>query len=86
MREPTIAKNYADALLEIGERSGNTERYAELMAAFALAIEEEPRLRLALESPRVPKETKFSTPVKDRFRADSVAGTRRSERPCKVTA
>lgn len=59
MREPTIAKNYADALFELGERSGGTERYAQLMSGFASAIHEEPRLRIVLESPRVPRKTKL---------------------------
>lgn len=60
MREPTIAKNYADALFELGERSEETERYAQLMSGFATVINEEPQLRVVLETPRVPKKTKLN--------------------------
>lgn len=58
MREPTIARNYAAALFELGERLGETERFADLMSALAAAIEREPVIRVALESPRVPRTTK----------------------------
>ncbi len=58
MREPTIARNYAEALFESGERSGKTERYADLMKALADAIRTDDRIRHLLESPRVPKQTK----------------------------
>ena len=60
MREPTIAKNYADALFELGERSGETERYAQLMSGFGAVLEEDPRIRVALESPRVSREQKLA--------------------------
>lgn len=58
MREPTIARNYAQALFEAGERSGDTERFAVLLEAVAGAIEADERIRLALDSPRVPKTLK----------------------------
>ena len=35
VRSETIARNYAEALFDLGERSGQTERYAELMDALA---------------------------------------------------
>ncbi len=60
MRKPTIAKNYADALFELGERSGETERYAQLMNGFGAVLTEEPQIRVVLESPRVPKEKKLT--------------------------
>lgn len=60
MRKPTIAKNYADALFELGERSGETERYAQLMNGFGAVLTEEPEIRVVLESPRVPKEKKLA--------------------------
>ena len=34
MRERTIARNYAEALFQSGERSGHTERYADLIEAL----------------------------------------------------
>lgn len=58
MREETIARNYAEALFVVGERDGNTERYADVLEALAGAIETDETIRLALESPRVPKSTK----------------------------
>ncbi len=58
MREPTIARNYAQALFEAGERSGDTERFAALLEAVAGAIEADDRIRVALDSPRVPKTLK----------------------------
>lgn len=58
MREPTIARNYAQALFESGEKSSDTERFAALLEATAGAIEADERIRLALDSPRVPKAVK----------------------------
>lgn len=58
MREPTIARNYAEALFQAGERSGDSARHAELLEALAGAIEADERIRVALESPEVPKHVK----------------------------
>lgn len=58
MREPTIARNYAQALFEAGEHSGDAERFAALLEAVAGAIEGDERIRVALDSPRVPKSLK----------------------------
>lgn len=58
MRASTIARNYAEALFELGERSGNTERYADLVESLGGAIEADRRIRLVLISPRVPKQQK----------------------------
>ena len=58
MREVTIARNYAEALFDLGERSGQTEHYAELMDAVAAAIETTPQVQAVLMSPRVPKSGK----------------------------
>jgi F-type H+-transporting ATPase subunit delta len=54
----TIARNYAEALFELGELSGNTERYAELIDAVAGAVETTPEVQAVLMSPRVPKAAK----------------------------
>lgn len=59
MREPTIARNYAQALLEAGREAGDLELHGELLAAVAGALEAEPNLRLALELPRIRKEVKL---------------------------
>jgi F-type H+-transporting ATPase subunit delta len=54
----TIARNYAETLFDLGERSGNTERYAELIDAVAWAVETTPEVQGVLMSPRVPKSEK----------------------------
>ena len=58
MREPTIARNYASALFELGERHEATDRFADLLAGLAGAMTVEPQIKAVLESPRVPKVTK----------------------------
>jgi F-type H+-transporting ATPase subunit delta len=58
VRTTTIARNYAEALFELGERSGNTARYAQLIDAVAGAVETTPRVQGVLMSPRVPKAAK----------------------------
>lgn len=60
MREPTIARNYAEALFQLGENAGQTNRYANLMDAVAASIEGEEKIRDVLESPRVSKQQKQS--------------------------
>ena len=59
MRATTIARNYAEALFALGERSGATDRYAELLDAVAGAVETTPELQGVLMSPRVPKAEKI---------------------------
>jgi F-type H+-transporting ATPase subunit delta len=58
VRSETVARNYAEALFELGERSGNTSRYADLMDALAAAVEHTPAVQGVLMSPRVPKPAK----------------------------
>ena len=58
MRATTIARNYAEALFDLGERSGSTDRYAELIDAVAGAVETTPEVQAVLMSPRVPKAKK----------------------------
>lgn len=58
MRTETIARNYAEALFELGQKSGQTERYAGLIDAVAAAIETTPKVQAVLMSPRVPKSEK----------------------------
>ncbi len=58
MREPTIARNYAEALFMAGEHSGQTEGFAVLLEALAGAIAADERIQIALDSPRVPKRKK----------------------------
>ena len=68
MRSETIARNYAEALFDLGERSGGTARYADLIDALAAAIETTPTVQAVLMSPRVPKSEKsrlLGTAMKD---------------------
>ena len=58
MRSETIARNYAEALFDLGERSGGTARYADLIDALAAAIETTPSVQAILMSPRIPKAEK----------------------------
>jgi F-type H+-transporting ATPase subunit delta len=58
VREPTIARNYAEALFTSGERTGSTDLYADLLEAVAGAIDADDTIRVFLESPRVPKAKK----------------------------
>lgn len=58
MRPSTIARNYAEALFELGEKSGQTELYADLLDAVAAAIELEPTVQAVMMSPRVTKPAK----------------------------
>jgi F-type H+-transporting ATPase subunit delta len=58
LRTETVARNYAEALFQLGERSGNVERYADLLDAVAAAVEQTPRVQSVLMSPRVPKAEK----------------------------
>jgi F-type H+-transporting ATPase subunit delta len=58
VRDPTIARNYAEALFELGEQHGETERYADLVDALVFALDTEPSIRTAIESPQVSRELK----------------------------
>ncbi|HET7039404.1 MAG TPA: ATP synthase F1 subunit delta [Gemmatimonadales bacterium] len=58
MRESSVPRNYAQALFESGGRSGEAERFGQVLEALAGAIESDERLRIALESPRVPRSVK----------------------------
>jgi F-type H+-transporting ATPase subunit delta len=58
LRTETVARNYAEALFQLGEQSGNTERFVDLLDAVAAAIEQSPRIQAVLMSPKVPKSEK----------------------------
>ena len=58
MRSVAIARNYAEALFTLGERSGQLEPYAGLIDSVAAAVEAAPEVAAVLMSPRVPKATK----------------------------
>jgi len=58
MREPTIARNYADTLLELAQRAGDLRGWGEMLDSVANAVESDRRLRIFLESPRVSAQRK----------------------------
>ena len=58
MRAATIAKNYAEALFTLGERSGHAEAYAGMLEALAAAVHASPRVEAVLMSPKVTKARK----------------------------
>jgi F-type H+-transporting ATPase subunit delta len=60
LKNPAIARNYAEALLALGAASGQTETYAGLIDALAAVLESSPEIRSTLMSPRVPKGTKVA--------------------------
>ncbi|MFL5403543.1 MAG: ATP synthase F1 subunit delta [Gemmatimonadales bacterium] len=58
MSNETVARNYAEVLFQLGERSGNVELYADLIDGVAAAVDTTPRVQAVLMSPRVPKSEK----------------------------
>ncbi|MSR21861.1 MAG: ATP synthase F1 subunit delta [Gemmatimonadetes bacterium] len=53
MRDETVSKNYAVALFELGRKQGAIAEYGEALDTVARLLDEDPRLRLFLETPRV---------------------------------
>ncbi len=53
MREPTIARNYAEALLELAGAADDLRGWGLLIDEIANAMENDRRLRVFLETPRV---------------------------------
>ena len=58
MSNQTVARNYAEVLFDIAGRSGQPERYADLIDAVAAAVDTIPRVQAVLMSPRIPKSEK----------------------------
>lgn len=55
MRPVTIARNYAEALFDLGEQTGQTDQYARLLDGVADAVQDSPEVQTILTSPQVPK-------------------------------
>jgi len=53
MREPTIARNYAETLLELAQRAGDLRGWGEMIDTEGNAMDTDRRLRMFLESPRL---------------------------------
>jgi F-type H+-transporting ATPase subunit delta len=58
MRQSTIARNYAEALLELAKRAEDLRGWGTLIQSIADAMRGDPRLRVFLETPRVDAATK----------------------------
>ena len=58
MSNETVARNYAEVLFDIAGRSGQPERYADLIDAVAAAVDTIPQVQSVLMSPRIPKSEK----------------------------
>ncbi len=58
MREPTIARNYAEALLVLAQKANDIEGWGRLLDALASAMKSDHTLRTFLESPKVDAKTK----------------------------
>lgn len=53
MRDATIARNYAEALLDLARRNGDLRAWGQLTDEVANAMQQDRTLKLFLESPRV---------------------------------
>jgi len=53
MKEATIGRNYAEALLALAQKNGDIEQWGELLDAIATAMREDQTLRTFLESPKL---------------------------------
>lgn len=53
MREPTIARNYAQALVELAAKADDLEGWGTMISDVADAVQTDPRLMRFLEQPRL---------------------------------
>lgn len=58
MRDETVARSYAQTLFALAHRHEGLDAYGEAIGAVARILEENPRLRLFLETPRISDEDK----------------------------
>ena len=53
MRDETVARSYAETLFELADRNDALDEYGEAIETVARLIEEDSKLRLFLETPRI---------------------------------
>ncbi len=53
MREPTIAKNYAEALLDLAQKDGDLAKWGRLIDQVSEAMQSDAKLFTFLQSPRI---------------------------------
>ena len=58
MRDVTVARNYAEALFDLASQNEGLERYQEAIEVVARLLDEDPKLRLFLETPRIDADDK----------------------------
>lgn len=58
MRDETVAKNYAETLFELATRNEALQEYGHAIETVARFIEEDPRFRLFMETPRIDDDDK----------------------------
>ena len=58
MRDATIARNYADALLALAQKAGDAPGWGRLISDVAAAVEQDPRLQRFLAAPQIDAEQK----------------------------
>lgn len=58
MRDATIARNYAEALLELGRRHNEAETYAAAFGELDRAMADEPLIRRFMETPKIEQSAK----------------------------
>ena len=58
MRETTIARNYAEALLALARKADDLSGWGRMLSDVAGAVDTDPRLRRFLEAPQVSAEVK----------------------------
>ena len=58
MRDSTIARNYAEALLELARRAKDLRGWGSLLQGIADAMQRDEKLRVFLQTPRVDARTK----------------------------
>ncbi len=58
MRDTTISRNYAEALLALARKADNLDGWGAAINGVAMAIQSEPRLRNFLAAPQIPSSAK----------------------------
>jgi F-type H+-transporting ATPase subunit delta len=58
MREPTIARNYAEALLSLAQKAGDLRGWGQSIEAVANTMDADRRFKMFLDSPRVSAQRK----------------------------
>jgi F-type H+-transporting ATPase subunit delta len=53
VRDTTVSRSYAETLFELARRSGAIEEYGAALGTVARLLDEDPRFRLFLETPRI---------------------------------